>query len=179
MPAEDITIKALWTTNKYTITFDTDGGTAISPITQDYQSTITKPSDPTKKGYSFVGWDKEIPSTMPAENIVVKALWQINQYTITFDTDGGTEVASITQDYNTDIKKPSDPTKTGSVFTGWDKEIPSKMPAENMTIKALWGKLCTITFNTDGGTEVAPITKVVGEAITAPKNPTKEGHTFD
>ena len=178
MPAEDITIKALWTTNKYTITFDTDGGTAISPITQDYQSTITKPSDPTKKGYSFVGWDREIPSTMPAENIVVKALWQINQYTITFDTDGGTEVASITQDYNTDIKKPSDPTKTGSVFAGWDKEIPSKMPAENMTIKALWGKLCTITFNTDGGTEVAPITKLVGEAITAPKNPTKEGHTF-
>lgn len=178
MPAENMTIKALWSVGKYTITFDTDGGTAIAPISQDYGTTITAPTNPTKTGYTFVGWDKVVPSTMPAENVVIKAQWKINQYTITFDTDGGTTITPITQDYNTTITKPSDPTKDGSVFAGWDKEIPSNMPAENMTIKALWKKLYTITFNTDGGTEVASITKAVGEALTAPANPTKTGYTF-
>ena len=178
MPAENVTIKALWSVGKYTITFDTDGGTAIAPISQDYGTTITAPANPTKTGYTFVGWDKTIPSTMPAENVVIKAQWKINQYTITFDTDGGSIISPITQDYNTAITKPSDPTKDGSVFAGWDMEIPSNMPAENMTIKALWKKLYTITFNTDGGTEVASITKAVGEALTAPANPTKTGYTF-
>lgn len=178
MPAENVTIKALWSVGKYTITFDTDGGTAIAPISQDYGTTITAPANPTKTGYTFVGWDKTIPSTMPAENVVIKAQWKINQYTITFDTDGGTTINPITQDYNTAIKKPSDPVKGGYDFAGWSPALPEKMPAENMTIKALWGKLCTITFNTDGGTEIAPIKKVAGEAVTAPANPTKTGYTF-
>ena len=178
MPAENMTIKALWSVGKYTITFDTDGGTTIAPISQDYGTSVTAPANPTKTGYTFAGWDKEIPSTMPSENMTIKAQWQINQYTITFDTDGGTTISPITQDYNTAITKPSDPTKTGSSFAGWDKAIPSNMPAENITIKALWKKLYTITFNTDGGTEVASITKAVGEPVTAPANPTKTGYTF-
>ena len=178
MPAENIVVKALWQINQYTITFDTDGGTEVSPIIQNYNTVIIKPSDPTKKGYSFTGWDKEIPGTMPAENIVVKALWQINQYTITFDTDGGTAVEPITQDYNTAITKPSDPTKDGSIFAGWDKEIPALMPAENVTVKALWNKLYTITFDTDGGSEVKAVTAVSGTAISAPEDPTKTGYTF-
>ncbi len=178
MPAEDMTIKALWSVGQYTITFDTDGGTAIAPINQDYGTNVTAPANPTKTGYTFDGWDKEIPSIMPAENVVIKAKWKINQYTITFDTDGGSAISPITQDYNTAITKPSDPTKDGSVFAGWDKDVPAFMPAESITIKALWKKLCTISFNTDGGTEVAPITKAVGETVTAPANPTKTGHTF-
>ena len=178
MPAENIVVKAQWQINQYTITFDTDGGTEVSPIIQNYNTVIIKPSDPTKKGYSFTGWDKEIPSTMPAENIVVKAQWQINQYTITFDTDGGTAVEPITQDYNTAITKPSDPTKKGYSFTGWDKEIPALMPAENVTVMALWNKLYTITFDTDGGSEVKAVTAVSGTAISAPEDPTKTGYTF-
>ena len=138
MPANDITLKAIWTINKYTITFDTDGGSEVAPINQDYNSEVTKPADPTKTGYTFSGWDKEIPATMPAENITVKAQWTINQYTITFDTDGGSAIASITQDYNSDVTKPADPTKTGYTFTGWDKEIPATMPAEDITVKAQW-----------------------------------------
>ena len=178
MPAENMTIKALWSVGKYTITFDTDGGTAIAPISQDYGTTITAPTNPTKTGYTFVGWDKVIPSTMPAENVVIKAQWQINQYTITFNTDGGSEVSPITQDYNTAITKPSDPTKNGSVFVGWDKDIPSIMPAENVTVKALWNKLYTITFDTDGGSEVKPVIVVSGTAISTPDAPTKTGYTF-
>ena len=129
---------AKWETNQYTITFDTNGGSEIAPITQDYGTKITAPDNPTRKGYTFKGWDKEIPETMPADNITVKAQWEINQYTITFDTNGGSEIAPITQDYGTKITAPADPTRKGYTFKGWDKEIPETMPAENITITARW-----------------------------------------
>ena len=138
MPADNMTVKAQWEINQYTITFDTNGGSEIAPITQDYGTEITAPDNPTRKGYTFKGWDKEIPETMPAENITVKAQWEINQYTITFDTNGGSEIAPITQDYGTEITAPDNPTRKGYTFKGWDKEIPKTMPAENITITARW-----------------------------------------
>nr|WP_304002156.1 InlB B-repeat-containing protein [Ruminococcus bromii] len=135
---EALTLYPVWNTNKYTITFDTNGGSEIAPITQDYGTQIAAPANPTRKGYTFKGWDKEIPETMPAENITVKAQWEINQYTITFDTNGGSEIAPITQDYGTKITAPDNPTRKGYTFKGWDKEIPETMPAENITITARW-----------------------------------------
>ena len=179
MPAENITVKAQWGINQYTITFDTNGGSEIAPITQDYGTEITAPADPTRKGYIFKGWDKEIPETMPADNITVKAQWEINQYTITFDTNGGSEIASITQDYGTEITAPADPTRKGYTFKGWDREIPETMPAENITVKAQWEiNQYTITFDTNGGSEIAPITQDYGTEITAPADPTRKGYTF-
>ena len=135
---EALTLYPVWNANQYTITFDTNGGSEIAPITQDYGTEITAPDNPTRKGYTFKGWDKEIPETMPAENITVKAQWEINQYTITFDTNGGSEIAPITQDYGTEITAPDNPTRKGYTFKGWDKEIPETMPAENITITARW-----------------------------------------
>ena len=179
MPANNLTVKAQWKINQYTITFDTDGGSEIAAITQNYGTTIAKPTDPTKTGYTFTGWDMEIPKTMPAENVTVTATWKINQYTITFDTDGGSAVKSITQDYGTDITAPADPTKTGCTFNGWDKTIPGRMPAKNMTVKAQWKiNQYTITFDTDGGSEIAPITQDYGTTIAKPTDPTKTGYTF-
>ena len=179
MPAENITVKAQWEINQYTITFDTNGGSEIAPITQDYGTEITAPDNPTRKGYTFKGWDKEIPETMPAENITVKAQWEINQYTIAFDTNGGSEIAPITQDYGTEITAPDNPTRKGYTFKGWDKEIPKTMPAENITVKAQWEiNQYTITFDTNGGSEIAPITQDYGTKITAPDNPTRKGYTF-
>ena len=179
MPAENITVKAQWEINQYTITFDTNGGSEIAPITQDYGTEITAPDNPTRKGYTFKGWDKEIPKTMPAENITVKAQWEINQYTITFDTNGGSDIAPITQDYGTEITAPDKPTRKGYSFKGWDKEIPETMPAENITVKAQWEiNQYTITFDTNGGSDIAPITQAYGTEITAPDNPTRKGYTF-
>jgi len=71
-----LTLYPVWNTNKYTITFDTAGGSEIAPITQDYGTPITAPADPTREGYTFTGWDTEIPTTMPAENITLKARWK-------------------------------------------------------------------------------------------------------
>ena len=135
---DNITLYAKWAANTYTITFDTAGGSEIAPITQDYGTVITAPEAPTREGYTFIGWDKEIPTTMPAENMTVTAQWKINRYTITFDTAGGSEVAPITQDYGTAITAPEAPTREGYAFMGWDREIPTTMPAENITLKARW-----------------------------------------
>ena len=135
---DNITLYAKWTANTYTITFDTAGGSEIAPITQEYGTHITAPADPTREGYTFIGWDTEIPTTMPAENMTVTAQWEINRYTITFDAAGGSEIAPITQDYGTAITAPADPTREGYTFIGWDRDIPVTMPAENMTLKARW-----------------------------------------
>ena len=179
MPAENMTVKAQWEINRYTITFDTAGGSEIAPITQDYGTNITSPADPIREGYTFIGWDREIPKTMPAENITVTAQWEINRYTITFDTAGGSEIAPITQNYGMNITAPANPTRKGYTFKGWDKEIPETMPAENITVKAQWEiNQYTIAFVTNGGSEIAPITQDYGTEITAPDNPTREGYTF-
>ena len=135
---EALTLYPVWNTNKYTITFDTAGGSEIASITQNYGTAITAPADPTREGYTFNGWDREIPETVPAENMTVTAQWEINRYTITFDTAGGSEIAPITQDYGTNITSPADPTREGYTFIGWDRDIPVTMPAENMTLKARW-----------------------------------------
>ena len=128
---------AKWEINQYTVTVKPENGKADITITQDYGTPITAPTL-TREGYTFKGWDKEIPKTMPAENMTVKAQWEINQYTITFDTNGGSEIDSITQDYGTKITAPDNPTRKGYTFKGWDKEIPETMPAENITITARW-----------------------------------------
>ena len=134
----DMTLTAKWTANSYTITFDTDGGSEVAPIAQDYGTAINAPAAPTKTGYTFMGWEPELPAIMPAEDMTLTAQWRINRYTVTFDTDGGSAVAPITQDYGTAITAPADPTREGYTFIGWDKAIPATMPAENMTITAKW-----------------------------------------
>ena len=134
----NMTLTAKWTAKSYTITFDTNGGSDIGHITQDYGTAITAPADPTREGYTFMGWDKAIPATMPAGDMTITAQWRINRYTVTFDTNGGSAVAPITQDYGTAITAPADPTREGYTFIGWDKAIPATMPAGDMTITAKW-----------------------------------------
>ena len=175
----DLTLTAKWQLNRYTITFDTAGGSEVPSITQDYGTAITPPAAPTRTGYTFAGWDKTIPSTMPAENMTITARWQVNQYTITFKPENGGQDIVIKQDYGTAITAPANPTKTGYTFAGWDKTIPTAMPAENMTITARWQvNQYTITFKPENGGQDIVIKQDYGTAITAPANPTKTGYTF-
>ena len=135
---EKLTLTAKWQINRYTITFDTAGGSEVAPITQDYGTTITAPANPTKTGYTFAGWDKTIPTTMPAGDMTITARWTVNQYTITLKPENGGQDIVIKQDYGTAITAPANPTKTGYTFAGWDKTIPTTMPAGDMTITARW-----------------------------------------
>ena len=138
MPAGNMTITAQWQVNQYTITFKPENGGQDIVIKQDYGTAITAPANPTKTGYTFAGWDKTIPTTMPAGNMTITAQWQVNQYTITFKPENGGQDIVIKQDYGTAITAPANPTKTGYTFAGWDKTIPTTMPAGDMTITARW-----------------------------------------
>ena len=172
-------LTAKWQVNQYTITFDTAGGSEVPSITQDYGTAITPPAAPTRTGYTFAGWDKTIPSTMPAGDMTITARWQVNQYTITFKPENGGQDIVIKQDYGTAITAPANPTKTGYTFAGWDKTIPTTMPAGNMTITAQWQvNQYTITFKPENGGQDIVIKQDYGTAITAPANPTKTGYTF-
>jgi len=179
MPAEDITVYAQWTINEYTITFMTDGGSHVNPICQEYGTAITPPANPTKTGYAFVDWDAEIPETMPDHDMMINAIWSINSYTISFETDGGSEVASIEQNYNTEITAPDAPTKTGYTFGGWLPEVPSKMPAENMTCVAQWNiNTYSLTFNMLGVVANVVRNYNYGASVEAAPIPSHDGYTF-
>ncbi len=181
MPAGDLELTATWQIKEYTVTFDTDGGSTIDPITQDYNTVVKAPADPVKTGYTFKGWDKAIPATMPAENVTVTATWEINRYTITFDTDGGSAVAAITQDYDTEVAAPAAPTREGYTFQGWEPAVPAKMPAADKTLTAQWEAISyPITYDLAGGTATGSnptAYTIASDAITL-SNPTRTGYTF-
>lgn len=124
-----------------TVTFLSDGESA-APSQIRANTPADQPADPTKEGYTFIGWyngesewDFETPVT---PDLTLTAKWQVNQYTITFKPENGGQDIVIKQDYGTAITAPANPTKTGYTFAGWDKTIPSTMPAGDMTITARW-----------------------------------------
>ena len=172
---------ATWQINQYTITFDSNGGSDVDPIKQDYNTAVTAPAAPTKTGYTFTGWTPAVPETIPAEDMTVTAQWQINQYTITFDSNGGSDVDPITQDYNTAVTAPAAPTKKGYSFEGWTPAVPTTMPAENKTLTATWNLVTyNITYDLAGGTVATanPTTYNVESAAITLNNPTKTGFDF-
>ena len=125
----------------YTVTFQSEGGREVASQIRA-NTPAAQPDNPTKEGYTFIGWyngesewDFETPVT---ENLPLTAKWQLNRYTITFKPENGGEDIVITQDYGTAITAPANPTKTGYTFAGWDKTIPSTMPAGDMAITARW-----------------------------------------
>lgn len=150
---ENVTITAIYKLNSYTIKFILNNGEADVVRTQDYGTAITAPT-PEMTGYTFDGWDKTVPETMPANDVTITAQWKINKYSITFVLGNGKEDVVLTQDYGTAITAPVPEATAEQSFDGWDKTVPGTMPAENMTITAQWKtRKYTLTFiNFDGTT---------------------------
>ena len=198
---ENITLTAKWNINKYTVTFNSYGGTPVPPAQEvEYGLTATKPDDPTLKGYTFAFWylgDDEQNATAydfntpVTENITLTAKWNINKYTVTFNSYGGTPVPPAQEvEYGLTATEPATaPTKTGYTFDGWylgdEKYDFSDAVEQNITLYANWEKnIYTVTY-TDGvdGEEVfADQTYRVPFEDTTPAfkgNPTRDGYVFD
>ncbi len=132
---------------QFTVTFNVqEHGVAPANQSVDCNTTVAKPADPTAEGYTFGGWYKEagcihawdFDNDVVAGTTTLFAYWSINSYTITFNSNGGTSVASITQNYGTSVTAPANPTKTGYTFAGWVPAVPSTMPASNTECVAQW-----------------------------------------
>ena len=194
MPANNITLYAKWTILSYTITFDSNDGSSVTAITEDYNTIVASPTAPTKTGYIFSNWYTDVEltnnytfSTMGATDIILYAKWTINQYSISFNSNGGSEVAIVIQDYNTAVTAPTQPIKTGYIFSSWyiDSELSNlytfnTMLIENITLYAKWTVLqYTISFNSNDGSEVEAITEDYNTVVSAPIEPTKTEYTFN
>ena len=151
VPADVTALTVQWTAPTYTVTLNTNGGTINSGNVTGYTcgvgATLPTADDMTYTGHTFKGWyDNESLTGSPVMaiggtetgNKEYWAKWEINQYTITVKPENGKADITITQDYGTAITAPADPTREGYTFTGWDTEIPTTMPAENITLKARW-----------------------------------------
>lgn len=151
VPAEVTKLTAQWTAPTYAVTLNTNGGTInsgnVTSYTYGVGATLPTAGDMTYTGHTFVGWyDNENLTGSPVTaiggtetgNKEYWAKWEINQYTITVKPENGKADITITQDYGTPITAPADPTREGYTFMGWDTEIPTTMPAENITLKAKW-----------------------------------------
>ncbi len=179
---EDQYFTAVYEINKTTITFADTGDTTIAPITGNYGSPVTAEiPTPKKKGHTFAGWNTQIPTTMPAEDMTISALWTKNTYSVTFVDYDGSIISVVTGLYESDVTAPELPTEAGYTYK-WDKEVPAKMPAENTTVTAVrTAHEYSISFDTNGGVPatIAPIENVeCGSPITKPADPIKEGATF-
>ena len=174
VPAEDVTYTAVFEINKYKLTFVVDGQKTESDV--EYDAAITKPSDPTKEGYTFMGWDAEIPAKMPDQALTFTAQFQINQHTVKFVVDG-TAVYNEVQDYGTPITKPADPTKKGYTFKNWTPDVAATVPDADVTYTAVFEiNKYKLTFIVDGQKTESDVE--YDAAITKPEDPKKEGYTF-
>jgi len=177
---------------EYTVTFHTNGGNTIADVTLTSGiGNYTIPT-PVREGYTFVGWYTNIQLTIPLveseygqSDMELYAKWQINIYTITFNSNGGSNVASIVAAYESPLVKPFDPTKEGMAFGGWFVDTNFQfeytywvMPAANFTLHAKWISNSTnISFETDGGTPITTLSHNLSDELVIP-TPTRQGYIF-
>lgn len=201
MPAEAVVLEGTWVVNEHTITLNANSGvftdesgvtTSQFVDTVEYGTPLADviPANPTREGYTFDGWDVTIPETMPDKNVEATAKWKINEYTITFDSNGGSAVPAATYEFGANVTEPTAPTRDGFNFIGWSPALPKTMPASDITVVAQWEakpetKTATLTMDANGGTfadgkDEATKDYAVGETIDVDslEEPTMSGFTF-
>ncbi len=195
MPNYSITLYAGWV-KAYTIDFETNGGSAISTRNK-YEGYslgwfIRGLTPPTRAGYLFVDWYLDEGLTvlceydkMPAENLILYAKW-IEAYTLSFESNGGSDVSDIYRLEGNSITSPRNPYRVGYKFDGWYSDqllstafVFDTMPANDITLYAKWLKTYSISFETNGGTYILPIVDIPGTIIEPPNDPIKLGYVLE
>lgn len=199
-PTSNITLYAQWTQITYTITWNANGG-SVSPTSNSgtYGQTVTAPT-PTRSGYTFLYWRDTVSGDFTYSlnagatwtiigSITFYARWSINQYTVTYNANGGSvSPTSATVNAGSSVTLPT-PTRSGYTFNGWYDSSSggnylggggsTYTPGSSITIYAQWSIIqYTVTWNANGGS-VSPSSNTVnaGSSVTAP-TPTRSGFTF-
>ena len=177
MPASNLSAETTYSLNKYTLTFKVD-----SEIYNEHEyyfgETVAAVEDPSKTGYVFDGWDKTVPTTMPASNLTINAVFTAIDYHIYYIIDGATAYTE-THHYGDAITIRSDETREGYTFSGWNPSVlPATRPTEDITVQGTFSiNSYTITYFVDG-VQYSAETYNYGAAVVAIAEPTREGYTF-
>ncbi|GAB3119445.1 InlB B-repeat-containing protein [Glaciibacter psychrotolerans] len=188
------TFYAQWVINSYTVSFDSQGGTAVADTAATHGEFLTEPAAPTRTNYTFLGWSTT-PGGTPwnfatdtvTEPTTLYAQWVIKSYTVAFTSQGGTAVADTTATHDALLTEPAEPTRTGYTFAGWATTAPGGTPwnfatntvTEPTTLYAQWtADSYTVIFTTHGGTAVADTTVTFDGLVTEPAEPTRTGYAF-
>ena len=188
---------ANWKVIEYTITLDTNGGSAVSPIKYTVEDSFTLPY-PLRPGYEFVGWTLDGSGMLPAMPLIIyygttgnlryKAEWRLAEYTITMDLNGGSGQEKVVYTMTDEDFELPTPTRNGYEFVGWTGErittpqtsvkIP-KGSTGNKAYTANWKVIrYTITLVTNGGAVIASIRYTVEDSVTLPIPPDRPGYEF-
>ena len=170
-PIKNVTLYAKWELKEYTVKFDSNGGDPVANEKVKYGNTFTKPTDPDRKGYDFIGWfkdedltdDWDFETDVVTEDITLYAKWKIKTFTVTFNLKEGSGTANPqTVEYGKKVTKPTGITKVGYHLTGWELndrtpwDFDNDVVTEDMWLNAVWEiNTYTVTFNTNGGSAVA------------------------
>ncbi len=206
--------------NTHDVTFSVGNGLSDIVVKVEKDNGVLKPADPEKEGYTFEGWyyngvryDFSKPIT---EDMTITAIWsednvsvipepelpdepEIVTYTVTFNSNGGSSVATQTIEKDKVAMEPTKPTRSGYTFNGWYNgdvkfDFTTKVTS-NITLTAKWTKVeetktdkettstntvtkYTVTFNSNGGSKVSSKTVEKGKTVAKPSNPTRSGYTF-
>lgn len=185
-----------WSTNQYTVTFESNGGTTVSEQLIDYGNPVLEPQPPGRTGYTFTGWYSDAALQQPFnfttssiyEDVQLYAGWERNQYTVSFDTTGGSPISDQSIGYGNELILPIEPASNteGQVFAGWFSDSQFTVPFDfsqpiqsNVTLYAKWAaRVQQITFETDGGSVIAPQSAAYGDHLSRPADPERTGYTF-
>lgn len=189
---KNITLTAKWEIvkeNEFVVTFNTNGGSQVKAQKVVDGEKATKPVNPTKYGYKFIGWELNGETfdftTAIMENVTLVAIWEKKtQYTVKFDTNGGSSINSVKVYENDKVKMPTEPTRDGYEFVKWqldgkDYDFSSKI-TKNITLVAVWKEKTkyTVKFDTDGGSSISDLEVYENETVVKPTNPTKDDYIF-
>jgi uncharacterized repeat protein (TIGR02543 family) len=189
MGTEKITIKATYAINQYTVEYVDYDGTVLQ--TKDYYfradlSGENSPSNPTRIGYRFLGWDQSVPTIMGTEKITIMAMYTINQYTVEYVDYDGTVLQSKSYDYKSDLSgviAPTIPKRNGYTFESWSGTVPASIGAKNVVIRATYTiNQYTVEYVDFNGDVLQTSNYSFGSdlsTVTAPANPTRVGYSFN
>ncbi|MCQ4086847.1 InlB B-repeat-containing protein [Saccharibacillus sp. JS10] len=191
---QNTNLYAKWAVNTYTVSFDSQGGTAVGNLNADYETKIAPPIAPTRTGYTFTGWYTDasnqnlfnFSNTSIAENTQLYAGWELNTYHVQFDSQGGSAVSDLPVKHGLSIDEPTSPTRIGYIFTGWYTDTDHTQLFDFATsivgdtqLYAGWkANVHNISFDSNGGSAVADLAVDFDSKIQEPAAPTRVGHDF-
>lgn len=175
MPAHDVEVRGDYSVNSYTLTL-MNGEDVFMEISGEYGEALPEVGTPEKTGYTFTGWDPELPATIPAGDITYNAVYEINSYVLSYYVDG-VLVESAETEYNSVITPKEDPEKEGHTFSGWDN-VPERMPAEDVDVHGTFSvNTYSLSYYVDGELYSESFVEY-GAQITPESEPEKIGYTF-